>query len=53
MMERKKKVVQEMVNGVQILLQSQGVVVKHGQADLLASDRVIFSNGEDNRSKWG
>ncbi len=46
MMERKRKVVQEMVKGVEMLLQSQRVTVKQGQADLLGPDRIVFRNQE-------
>jgi len=46
MMERKKKVVQEMVRGVELLLQSYRITVKSGQADLLGTDRIVFQDRE-------
>jgi dihydrolipoamide dehydrogenase len=49
MMERKAKVVQDLVNGIEILLQSQRVTVKQGRADLLAPHQVVFSGAGDKR----
>ncbi|MBM4277306.1 MAG: dihydrolipoyl dehydrogenase [Deltaproteobacteria bacterium] len=46
MMERKKKVVEELVKGVEILLESHRVTIKHGQADLLNPNQVVLLNGE-------
>jgi len=48
MMDRKEKVVQELVKGVEILLESHRVTVKHAQADLLGSDRVglLYHDGK-------
>jgi len=46
MMERKKKVVQELAKGVEMLLESHRVNVKYGQADLLGPKEVVFFNGE-------
>ena len=43
MMDRKKKVVQEMVKGVEMLLESHRVTVKHAHADLLGPHQVILS----------
>ena len=43
MMDRKKKVVQELVKGVEILLESHRVTVKRTQADLLGPHQVILS----------
>jgi dihydrolipoamide dehydrogenase len=43
MMDRKKKVVQELVKGVEMLLESHRVTVKHAHADLLGPDQVILS----------
>jgi dihydrolipoamide dehydrogenase len=43
MMNRKRKVVQEMVKGVEMLLESHRVTVKHAQADLLGANQVILS----------
>lgn len=48
MMDRKKKVVEELVKGVSMLLESQRVTVKKGRADLLNPNQV-FINGEDRR----
>ena len=42
MMDRKAKVVQEMVKGVELLLESQRVAVKHGEAALLDVDTVAL-----------
>ncbi len=44
MMTRKQRVVQEMVKGVELLLESQRVTIKHGNADLLGENRVVFRN---------
>src|SRR5512136_1459190 len=41
MMERKAKVVQDLVNGIEILLQSQRVTVKQGHGDLLTPGQVV------------
>ncbi len=49
MMERKKKVVEELIRGVEILLESHRVTVKKGWADLLNPNQVIFDNGESNQ----
>jgi dihydrolipoamide dehydrogenase len=43
MMDRKKKVVQELVKGVEMLLESHRVTVKHAHADLLKPHQVILS----------
>jgi dihydrolipoamide dehydrogenase len=43
MMERKKKVVQDLVKGVGMLLESHHVVVTHAHADLLGQHQVILS----------
>ncbi len=40
MTERKEKVVQELVKGVEMLLESHRVTVKHARADLLGTNRV-------------
>ncbi len=42
MMERKEKVVRELVKGVEMLLESYRVTVKHARADLLGSNRVLL-----------
>jgi len=49
MMERKKKVVEELVKGVEILLESHRVTIKHGQADLLNPNQVVLLDGEDGK----
>ncbi len=49
MMERKKKVVQELVKGVEILLESNRVTVKKAQADLLSPNQVILLKGEEQK----
>jgi dihydrolipoamide dehydrogenase len=46
MMDRKEKVVQEMVKGVEMLLESQRVTVKKAHADLAGGHRVILLDGE-------
>ena len=48
MMDRKEKVVQELVKGVEILLESHRVTVNHSRADLLGSNRVglLYSDGK-------
>jgi dihydrolipoamide dehydrogenase len=43
MMDRKKKVAQELVKGVELLLESHRVTVKRAQADLLGPHQVILS----------
>jgi len=43
MMERKKKVVQEMVKGVEMLLESHRITVKQARADVLRPNQVILS----------
>ncbi|MGZ3524492.1 MAG: dihydrolipoyl dehydrogenase [Thermodesulfobacteriota bacterium] len=43
MMERKKKVVQEMVKGVEMLLESHRITVKRAEADLLRPLQIILS----------
>ena len=49
MMERKAKVVQDLVNGIEILLQSQRVTVKQGRADLLTPSQVVLLDKGDKR----
>jgi len=49
MMHRKEKVVEELVNGVEMLLQSQQVAVKHGHADLLGFHQIVFLNGGEKK----
>jgi dihydrolipoamide dehydrogenase len=48
MMDRKEKVVQELVKGVEILLDSYRVTVKHARADLLGSNQavLIYNDGK-------
>jgi len=43
MMERKEKVVQEMVKGVEMLLESHRITVKRAEADLLRPLQIILS----------
>jgi dihydrolipoamide dehydrogenase len=45
MMNRKEKVVEELVKGVEMLLQSQRVAVKHGHAELLGFHQIVLLNG--------
>jgi dihydrolipoamide dehydrogenase len=45
MMERKKKVVQELVKGIELLLESHRVTVKYGRADLAGVKEVVLLNG--------
>jgi dihydrolipoamide dehydrogenase len=42
MMERKEKVVQELVKGVEMLLESHRVAVKHARGDLLGTHQVVL-----------
>ncbi|NWF92585.1 MAG: dihydrolipoyl dehydrogenase [Syntrophaceae bacterium] len=49
MMDRKEKVVQEMVKGVEMLLDSQRVTVKKACADLAGVNKVILVNGEERK----
>jgi dihydrolipoamide dehydrogenase len=46
MMDRKQRVVQEMVKGVEMLLESQRVMVKKAHADLVGGHRVVLLDGE-------
>lgn len=46
MMERKEKIVQELVKGVEILLESHRVTLRKGRADLLSPDQVMLIDGE-------
>ncbi len=43
MMERKRRVIEELEKGLQVLLESQRVVVKKGRADLRDSHQVVLS----------
>jgi dihydrolipoamide dehydrogenase len=45
MMDRKKKVVQELVKGVEMLLESHRVTVRQAQADLLGTNQIILLYG--------
>ncbi len=49
MMNRKNKVVREIVKGVEMLLESQRVTVKHARADLMGSNQVALFYGEEKR----
>ena len=42
MMDRKKKVVQDLVKGVETLLESYRIIVKQAQADLLGVNQVVL-----------
>lgn len=44
MMERKKKVVQDLVKGVGMLLESHRIPIKRAQADLLGPHQIILSS---------
>jgi dihydrolipoamide dehydrogenase len=46
MMDRKEKVVQERVKGVEMLLESHRVSIKYAHADLLGSNQVVLVNKE-------
>jgi len=48
-MDRKKKVVQELVKGVELLLESYRVTVKHAQADFLKPNQMILSHSDGKR----
>ena len=45
MMERKKKVVEEMVKGIEMLLESHRIIVKHAEGDFLKSNQIVLSCG--------
>jgi dihydrolipoamide dehydrogenase len=49
MMDRKEKVVQEMVKGVEMLLESQRVIVKKARADLTGVNKVVLLDGEERK----
>ena len=49
MMERKKKVVQDLVKGVEILLESYRVTVKQAQADLSGPRQVVLLHRDGKR----
>lgn len=49
MMGRKNKVVEELVHGVEILLESHRVTIKKGRADLLSPNQVILLDGEERK----
>src|SRR4030042_4485097 len=49
MMDRKKKVVQELVKGVEMLLESHRVTVKYAQADLSGPAHVILLDREEKK----
>jgi len=51
MMNRKEKVVQELVKGVEMLLQSHRVFIKYAHADLLDPHQVVLvDEGEKNET---
>ncbi len=47
MMNRKKRVIEELLKGVEMLLESQRVTIKKGRADLLSPKQVIVADGKD------
>ncbi len=49
MMDRKRKVVQELIKGVEMLLESHRVAVKYGKADLSGSNQVVLLDGEEKK----
>jgi dihydrolipoamide dehydrogenase len=49
MMDRKQKVVQELVKGVEMVLESHRVTVKYAHADLLGFNQVVLLNGEEKK----
>ena len=49
MMDRKKKVVQELVKGVEMVLESYRVIVKYAQADFLSPKEIILIKGEEKK----
>jgi dihydrolipoamide dehydrogenase len=52
MMDRKQKVVDELVKGVEILLESHRVAVKYGRADLLGFDQVVLFNEDGGKEAF-
>ena len=46
MMERKEKAVQEMAKGIELILQSHRITVKHGEADLSGPKQIVLKNQE-------
>ena len=49
MMERKEKVVQELVKGVEMLLQSHRVSIQYAHADLLGPHQVVLVDGGEKK----
>jgi dihydrolipoamide dehydrogenase len=49
MMERKKEVVQELVKGVEMLLESHRVIVKSARAELLGPNQVVLLYGGEEK----
>jgi dihydrolipoamide dehydrogenase len=49
MMERKERVVREMVKGIKILLESHRVVMKSARAEILGSDQVVILYGDEEK----
>ncbi len=49
MMNRKEKVVQELVKGVEMLLQSHRVSIKYAHADLLGPHQVVLIDGREKK----
>jgi dihydrolipoamide dehydrogenase len=44
MMDRKKKVVQDLVKGIEMLLESHRISVRYGSADFLGSNQLVLFN---------
>jgi dihydrolipoamide dehydrogenase len=49
MMDRKRRVVQELIKGVEMLLESHRVTVKYAEADLSGSNQVVLLNGGEKK----
>jgi len=52
MMDRKQRVVDELVKGVEMLLESHRVIVKYGRADLLGFNQVVLFNGDGKKETY-
>jgi len=53
MMEHKNRVVQELIKGIEMLLESQRVTVKYAQADLCGTNQVVLLNGVERKEIIG
>jgi dihydrolipoyl dehydrogenase len=49
MMERKKKVVLDLVKGVELLLESHRIIVKEARADLLGANQVVLLYNDEKK----